>query len=41
MMLKALTQQFTPQRLVGVDVGSAAVKAVELSREGGRLTLKR
>ena len=40
-MLKQLVDQLTVSPLVGVDLGSAAVKLVELTQTGGRLTLHR
>ena len=43
-MLKRTIRQFThltSSRLIGVDAGSAAIKAVELSQEHGRMTLER
>jgi type IV pilus assembly protein PilM len=39
-MLTQLVDRLTTSPLVGVDVGSAAVKVVELSRVGGRLMLR-
>ena len=40
-MLKQLVQRLTTLPLVGVDVGFAAIKVVELSRADGRLLLRR
>ena len=39
-MLKQLTAPFTTTPLVGVDLGSAALKVVELSRSEGRVILR-
>ena len=40
-MLRQLVTQFTTTPLVGVDLGSAALKVVQLSRTGGHITLRR
>lgn len=41
MMLKQLVQRLTTLPLIGVDVGSAAIKVVELAQTDGRLILRR
>ena len=40
-MLKQLVQRLTTLPLIGVDVGSAAIKVVELAQSEGRLILRR
>ena len=39
-MLKQLVERFTTAPLLGVDLGSAAIKVVELAREDGQVVLR-
>ena len=40
-MLHHVVREFTSPRLIGVDAGSALIKAVELSQHRGRITVER